>query len=88
MHAPGHLREAFLEIAETGEVDSSLWWGRPPADPEAYVLGRLWHCTDIMPVCDCYAFGLQQGSTYAQAVQGIVFGRIPWPHQQRLRIVI
>ena len=33
------------------------------------LLGKLWHCTDIMPRTLCGDLELERGSTYAQAAQ-------------------
>jgi hypothetical protein len=69
-HAPGHLRDAFLEWLDTGESTHtvvvlgehrSLNW----------LCGQLWNCTDVLPGSECDLLDLPQGSTYAQAVQKV-----------------
>jgi hypothetical protein len=37
--------------------------------PAERLLGKLWHCTDIMPRTLCGDLELERGSTYAQAAQ-------------------
>ena len=56
-HAGGHLREPVLELVEALRWDPERWWdvadveGEPFQSPGAAYdfLGRLWHCTDIVP---------------------------------------
>jgi hypothetical protein len=55
-HAPGPIRDAFLESVDAGKPDKVL-------------AGRLWNCTDILPSAYCREVGIQQGGTYAQAVR-------------------
>ena len=79
MHAPGHIRNAFLELVEgvtvDGEVlfdneDAREQWDRMEVEGQIQSLaGWLWYCTDIMPGYACDELGLSQGSTYAEAVQ-------------------
>lgn len=57
-HAPGHLRDAFLDSIEAGTPDLAL-------------AGRLWSCTDIIPRGACDELGMRPGSTYAQAARQI-----------------
>ncbi len=56
-HAGGHLREPALEIVDALERPDCEWWsaatydGQPFGSAEAVYdhLGRLWHCTDVVP---------------------------------------
>lgn len=71
-HAPGHLREAFLEYLN-GDPDSetiSIGY-EEKAMPLRWLLGQLWNCTDILPEEYCTKLELMSGSTYAQAVRKI-----------------
>ena len=73
-HAPGYLRDAFLEwleeyqdvriAPETCEYDDETV-------PVNDVLGLLWNCTDIMPSWDCDTLDLRPGSTYARGVRKV-----------------
>jgi hypothetical protein len=52
MHAPGHLREAFVEWVEAGKPHDYVI---PPEAfydsterPIRWLLGQLWHCSDQM----------------------------------------
>ncbi|MEU6388793.1 hypothetical protein [Streptomyces sp. NPDC046939] len=62
-HAPGHIRNAFLEAVELAES------GQPLRRKD---WGRLWNCTDILPGCICDSLDLPRGSTYAQAVRSLI----------------
>jgi hypothetical protein len=71
-HAPGHLREAFIEslynddpMVEVDDIQRSIEW----------LCGQLWNCSDIMPGEDCDAIELPQGSTYAKAARKILWER-------------
>ena len=55
-HAPGHIREAFLESIKNRAPDRAL-------------AGKLWSCTDIMPGGYCELLFIPTGSTYAQAAR-------------------
>ena len=35
----------------------------------AWLLGQLWHCTDVLPAGYCDQLDIPKGSTYAQAVR-------------------
>src|SRR6266849_6094065 len=62
-HAGGHLRDALLESLEQYgdewwehvEIDfyrerDNRWWNQLSARAQArWLLGQLWHCTDILP---------------------------------------
>lgn len=68
-HAPGHLRDAFLECLEN--------WAEGQKMPERERLtfreltGKLWNCTDIMPGSECDLLDIPTGSTFAQAAREI-----------------
>lgn len=52
-HAPGHLREAFLDYLERyidGEHPTTILvgWDEVPVSP-SWLLGQLWNCSDILP---------------------------------------
>ncbi len=68
-HSPGHLRNAFVEWAESQLV------GDPVIDEKsvdsAWLSGQLWNCTDVMPRSVCGALDLPCGSTYAQGVRSL-----------------
>lgn len=77
-HAPGHLRDAFLEyIDETGglaamnlndKVTIYIDEGEPDVSLR-WLTGQLWNCSDIVPSFECGLLDLLQGSTYAMAVR-------------------
>ena len=84
-HAPGHLRDAFAEWAEDGwnasEVDLD-WSGNHifhDGKPRSirWLMGQLWHCSDIMPWGLCEQLDMPRGSTYASAVQLLAKDRAP-----------
>jgi hypothetical protein len=71
-HAPGHLRDAFLEYLD-GDLESEVvtigYEGK--VMPLRWLLGQLWNCTDTLPGEYCAELELTPGSTYAQAVRKI-----------------
>ena len=83
-HAPGHLRDAFLEWIDAGQPGIDIETGKwvevaeralpiiegQPVHPR-YLLGQLWSCTDVLPAHYCRTLDLPYGSTYAQAVRKI-----------------
>jgi hypothetical protein len=79
MHAPGHLREAFLEWADTpvsfvsldDEVGEDIFYDGEPR-PIRWVMEQLWNCSDIMPGDTCVSLAMERGSSYAQAVQSLL----------------
>lgn len=87
MHFPGHLREAFVEWVEDEmppEVEMHICHGgfnNPEARwewqtwPAEKLLGKLVHCSDIMPGDLCEELELERGSTYARAAQRLLAGR-------------
>jgi hypothetical protein len=73
-HYPGHLREAFYNWLEQGrppyavvEVDyePTSWTARQ-------LLGRMAHCTDIMPADMCDQQGVRRGTTCAALAQRLL----------------
>jgi hypothetical protein len=79
MHAPGHIRKAFLELVAGQEVEGEFLfdneaareqWDRMENEGQLQALaGWLWYCTDIMPRRGCDELNLPEGSTYAEAAQ-------------------
>ncbi len=67
-HAPGHLREAFIEWAEAGCDPRGIVMDAEDR-PVRWIVGQLWNCTDVMPHYVCDTLGLRHGSTYAMAVR-------------------
>lgn len=80
MHAPGHLREAFIlwvedgcnapEIHEDQHGDPIFYDGEPRTT--RWLLGQLWNCSDTIPGVVCSVLGVPQGTSYAQAVRGLM----------------
>jgi hypothetical protein len=70
-HAPGHLRTMFCEYLERGEVPVDELYDPADAgdDPERWLTGQLWDCTDILPSEYCSLLALRSGSTYAMAAR-------------------
>lgn len=85
-HAPGHIREPFIEAFEDYQMD---WHKAFRGAREAFrVLGKLWNCTDIVPwhvrseavdwleyyrlVTPGEAGELRGGCTYAQLVRRLL----------------
>ena len=70
MHAPSHLREALQEYLDS---DTPARQFRVEHDGEDrsldWLLGQLWHCTDVLPAGYCDQLDIPKGSTYAQAVR-------------------
>ncbi len=53
-HAPGHLRDAFLEMVESGDWRKDSGEGMPVGYHDTPVsfralTGLLWNCTDVLP---------------------------------------
>ena len=71
-HAPGHLREGYIELVEDR-------FGRPAKDSLVEVdgeskdlrwfTGQLWNCTDIVPSDTCDLLDIRSGSSFAQAAR-------------------
>jgi hypothetical protein len=75
-HYPGHLRDAFGIWVESGmppeaEVDAFY----PRTWEAERLLRRMWHCSDTMPPDLCSTLDVPQGSSYAQAAQGLLAER-------------
>ncbi len=70
-HAPGHLREAFCELVETGEMPETDFWFDGNSRSKESLLGQLWNCTDIMSSFLCQDLDLPPGSTYAKGVRSL-----------------
>ena len=79
-HAPGHLRDAFLEWTERyigGENPPTVQVGDDETPrPIGWLLGQLWNCTDVMPgtdwheLADCLKIEEPYGgASYARAVR-------------------
>ena len=74
MHYGTHMRQAFCDWVDEGmpplaavEVNyEPVTW---PADK---LLGRMCHCSDIMPRDTCDQLELERGSTYARAAQRLL----------------
>jgi hypothetical protein len=60
-HAPGHLRDRFIELVEAGDFSAELH----------ALSGRLWDCTDIVPGWVCRSLDEPAGSTYTQLARHI-----------------
>jgi hypothetical protein len=74
-HAPGHLRDAFLEWIEGG-ADAEFVLIDDEPKPLRWLIGQLWNCSDMLPSSECDALDLRAGSTYAQAVRSLKHGVI------------
>lgn len=76
-HAPGHLRDAFVEYLDSeqyqdGKLDITVLVGEEEREkPLRWLLGQLWNCTDIMPSEVCSIVDLRAGSTYAMGVRKV-----------------
>lgn len=66
-HAPGHLRDAFVEMIESDPSITVDVDGEPR--PARWLRGQLWNCTDCLPGSVCSTLEIPQGSTYAQAAR-------------------
>jgi hypothetical protein len=77
MHVGGHVRGAFAHWVEAGMPDEIpgrgpehfFYDGKPRS--ARWLLGQLWHCSDIMPWNLCDDLDMQRGSSYAAAVQRV-----------------
>lgn len=72
-HAKGYLRDAFTEWVEQYWTSNETG----PADvggeerPIAWLLGKLWNCTDCLPGSICDDLEISRGSTYAVGVRKV-----------------
>lgn len=74
-HAPGHLREAFLDWLEEHWQDERWLQGdtvevSEKVRPIRWLIGQLWNCTDALPGDECELLGLDY-ATYAVAVRKV-----------------
>lgn len=76
MHYPGHLRQAFQDWIDAGRpaVATVEVNYEPQEVPAQRLLGKLWHCTDIMPSAVCGQLDMRPGTTYAAAAQELRSG--------------
>jgi len=74
-HAPGYLRDAFLEWVDANWRDIEAAGPTMEYDgesvPVGWVLGMLWNCTDILPSAEYELLDLAGASTYAAAVRKV-----------------
>jgi len=73
-HYPGHMREAFIAWADAGmPATATVEVGYEPQQwPAERLLGRMAHCTDVIPGHFCDELGTPLGSTYASAAQRLL----------------
>ena len=78
MHYPGHLREAFTLWVEDGMPETATVEVKYEEEQWSAerLLGKFWHCSDTMPGPLCQLLDLEQGSSYAQAAQGLRRGAL------------
>ena len=77
MHYGTHMRQAFCDWIDEGmpplagceENYTPITWTAEK------LLGRMSHCTDIMPGSLCDELDLERGSTYARAAQRLLAER-------------
>jgi excisionase family DNA binding protein len=77
-HAPGHLREAFLDyinnqFAEDKNIEKAYIGEGEPVSIH-WLIGQLWNCTDILPnieIDTLEGLGIENVFTYAQAVRAL-----------------
>jgi hypothetical protein len=81
-HAPGHIREAFLEYLEThwyhdDDVDVvQVGWDEKPK-PLRWLLGQLWNCTDVLPRDYSELFDDRGVGTYGIAAREVALSLDP-----------
>ena len=73
MHYPNHIRQAFENWLDAGMPDVAILEVsyEPTEIPARQLLGKLWHCSDIMPSQLCGQLELPPGTTYAAAAQAL-----------------
>jgi hypothetical protein len=71
MHYPGHIRDAFITWVEA-EQPSSFVYEDERRWTARKLLGKLWHCSDVMPGYVCSDLDMAQGSSYAAAAQQLI----------------
>jgi hypothetical protein len=72
MHAPPHLREALQQSLDS-DTPAKQFRVEHNGQKKAlgWLLGQLWHCTDVLPAGYCDQLDIPKGSTYAQAVRRV-----------------
>jgi hypothetical protein len=70
MHAPTHLREALQDYLDS-DIPAKEFRLEHDGEERSldWLLGQLWHCTDVLPAGYCDQLDIPKGSTYAQAVR-------------------
>jgi hypothetical protein len=68
-HAPGHLREAFLDLIGGHRTDMVAIGDDEIAVAARWLARVMWNCTDIMPSGSGADLDLPDGSTYAMAAR-------------------
>lgn len=70
-HKPNHLRDALQGYLDSDDSAADFVVEDDNGEQRslAWLLGQLWHCTDVAPWDLCDLLGLPRGSTYAQAVR-------------------
>lgn len=71
MHRSSAIREALQDFLDGDVAASDFLVGDEPGHDVKWLLGKLYHCTDILPAGYCEHLDLTHGSTYAQAVRTI-----------------
>jgi hypothetical protein len=68
------MREAFCDWVEAGmPVEATVEVNYEPTRwPARKLLGRMCHCSDVMPGDLCDDLEVRRGSTYAAAAQGLL----------------
>jgi hypothetical protein len=76
--APRKLREAFVDWAyernsldEGGSLRQQAVFHKGKLHNLNWLIGRLWECTEPMPVYLCEQLAMESGSTYAQGVRSV-----------------
>ena len=64
----GVLRDAFEEMAETGDVPDRATYNGTRLTA-GRLTGLLWDCTDTMPRALCSLLDMPHGSTYSQGAR-------------------
>jgi len=77
MHFGNHMRRAFGDWVDEGmpplaSVEQNY---EPVVRPAEKLLGRMCHCSDVIPGTLCDELDLERGSTYARAAQRLLSER-------------
>jgi len=67
-HAPGHLREAFLDYILSDSQNATVVIDEQER-PLKWLLGQFWNCSDILPGDVCDEIDLPRGSSYSIAAR-------------------